>query len=282
MEVFGLDAFSPKEIAAKVEAVGVAKARLPLLAMAMLGICAGGFVGLGGLYYTLIVSDPTLPFAASRVLGGLAFSLGLVLVVIAGAELFTGNNLLVMAWAERRITTAEVARNWVVVYLSNAFGAIGLVVIVYLAHHGQLNQGAVAAQYVKIAAAKTALPFWEAFFKGVLCNLLVCLAVWLAMAGRSVADKVLAIVFPVSAFVAAGFEHCVANMYLIPLGILWSDGSSGLTPDWWGLAANLLPVTLGNIAGGSIMVGAVYYLIYNRALKAHADRGSSQRPTQRT
>jgi formate/nitrite transporter len=272
MEVFGFDAFSPKEIAARVEAIGVTKARLPLLAMAMLGMCAGGFIGLGALYYTLIVSDSTLSFAASRMLGGLAFSLGLILVVIAGAELFTGNNLLVMAWADRRITTAELARNWVVVYLSNAFGAIGLAGIVYLSQHGELNHGAVAAQYVTIAAAKTALPFWEAFLKGVLCNLLVCLGVWLAMAGHSVADRILAIVFPISAFVAAGFEHSVANMYFIPLGILLSDVSSGPAPDWWGFARNLLPVTLGNVVGGSIMVAAVYYLIYRRALKAPPDR----------
>lgn len=276
MKVFGFDAYSPKEVAARVEAVGVSKARLPLLAMAMLGMAAGGFIGLGALYYTLIVSDTTLPFAASRLLGGVAFSLGLILVVVAGAELFTGNNLLVMAWADGRITSGELLRNWLVAYLANAFGAIGLAAIVSLSHHGELNQGAVAAEYVKIAAAKTTLPFWEAFFKGVLCNLLVCLALWLAMAGRSVTDKILAIVFPISAFVAAGFEHSVANMYFIPLGILLS-GSGPAAPDWWGFAANLLPVTLGNIAGGSIMVAAVYYLIYNLALRAPSDRAGRER-----
>ena len=187
----------------------------------------GGFIGLGALYYTLIVSDSTLSFAASRMLGGLAFSLGLILVVIAGAELFTGNNLLVMAWADRRITTAELARNWVVVYLSNAFGAIGLAGIVYfLSGPGELNHGAVAAQYVTIAARrKRRSPSGRPSCKGVLCNLLVCLGVWLAMAGHSVADRILAIVFPISAFVAAGFEHSVANMYFIPLGILLSDVS---------------------------------------------------------
>jgi formate/nitrite transporter len=270
MAVFEIDAYSPREIAAQIQAVGVAKARLPWLPMVMLGITAGGFIGLGALYSMLVFSDPALSFAASRLLGGLAFSLGLVLVVIAGAELFTGNNLLAMAWADGRITIAEVARNWIVVYLANAVGALGLALVVWLAHHGELNRGEVAAQYVAIAAAKTALPFWEAFFKGVLCNLLVCLAVWMAMAGRGVTDRILAVVFPISAFVAAGFEHSVANMYLIPAGILMSVGgpAAAAAPDWWGFLSNLLPVTLGNIAGGSILVAAVYHLIYNRGLKA--------------
>ena len=277
MKLFGSDAYSPQEISEKVEAVGVAKARLPLLAMAMLGMAAGGFIGLGALYYTLVVSDPALSFAVARVLGGVTFSLGLILVVVAGAELFTGNNLLVMAWADRRITNRELLRNWTIVYFANAFGAIGLAVIVYLAEHGSLNGGAVGATYVGIAAAKTALPFWEAFFKGVLCNLLVCLAVWLALAGRSVADKVLAIVFPISAFVAAGFEHSVANMYVIPLGIFLRDEvvtaglASGVSLDWSGFVRNLIPVTLGNIVGGSLMVAIVYHLIYDRALKDRAE-----------
>jgi formate/nitrite transporter len=269
MELFGFDAYSPPQIARRIEAVGVAKARLPLLAMFVLGICAGGFIGLGALYSTWIASDPALSFATSRILSGLSFSMGLILVVVAGAELFTGNNLLVMAWAERRITTSALLRNWSVVYLGNAVGAVGLALIVWLSNHGDLGQGMVAAQYVKIAVAKTALPFWEAFYKGVLCNLLVCLAVWMAMAGRSVADKVLAILLPVSAFVAAGFEHSVANMYLIPLGILLSHSAhaGGPVPDWLGFGSSLVPVTLGNMAGGSIMVAAVYHLIYRRTLK---------------
>lgn len=269
MAVFEIDAYSPRQVAAQVQAVGVVKARLPPLAMFMLGVCAGGFIGLGALYSVLVFSDPTLPFAASRLLGGLAFSLGLVLVVVAGAELFTGNNLLVMAWADGMITTREVVRNWIVVYVANGVGAMGLALVVWLSQHGDLDQGAVAAAYVKIAGVKTSLPFWEAFFKGVLCNVLVCLAVWMAMAGRGVTDKILAVVLPVSAFVAAGFEHSVANMYVIPLGILLAAGAPGAgpAPDWWGFLSNLVPVTLGNIAGGSIMVAAVYHLVYGRALK---------------
>ncbi len=272
MEIFGFDAFSPKQIAARVADVGVTKARLPLLTMSMLAMAAGGFIGLGAMYYTLVAADSTLPFAASRLVGGLAFSLGLILVVVAGAELFTGNNLMVMAWADRRITTTELLRNWTIVYVANAFGAVGLAVLVYLSNHGSLNGGAVAAAYIKIASAKTSLPFGEAFFKGVLCNLLVCLAVWLALAARSVTDKVVAVVFPTSAFVAAGFEHCIANVYFISLGLLLRgqaspvDLSQVASLDWTGYVRNLIPVTLGNIVGGSIMVAAVYHLIYNRAL----------------
>ena len=272
--IFGLDAFSPLQIAAKIETIGVAKAHLPILPTLMLGALAGVFIGLGALYYTVVISDSQLSFGAARVLGGLAFSLGLILCVIAGAELFTGNNLLVMAWADRKISTAELLRNWTLVYAANAAGAIGLAAVVYFSQHADMNQGAVGLAYLKIAAAKTAMPFGEAFFKGILCNLLVCLAVWIALAGHTVTDKVLAIVFPVSAFVAAGFEHSVANMYFIPLGIFLKSGGTAAAGvntnalDWSGFAGNLLPVTLGNIVGGSVMVALAYYVIYGRHARA--------------
>jgi formate transporter len=269
-EIFGLDAFSPKEIAARIEAVGVVKARLPLLSMVMLGVLAGGFIGLGALYSVLIASDATLGFGTARLLGGITFSLGLVLVVVAGAELFTGNNLLAMAWADGKITTREVLLNWLIIALSNFAGAAALAVIVYLSHHTDMNGGAVAAQYVQLAAVKCAMPFGEAFFKGVLCNFLVCMAIWMAMAGRTVTDKVLAIVFPISAFVAAGFEHSIANMYIIPLAMLLND--NGAAPpvagadliNWIGFARNLGPVILGNLVGGSVLVALVYHVIYRR------------------
>ena len=199
-------------------AIGVTKARLPLLSTLMLAVLAGAFIGLGALNFMLVRSDPTLGFAARQLGGGVAFSLGLVLVVVAGAELFTGNNLLVMAWADRKITTAEVLRNWVLVCAGNFVGAAGLAVLVYLSGHTAMNNGLVAEQIVRIASAKCAMPLQEAFLKGVLCNLLVCMAVWMATAGRGVIDKVVAIVFPISAFVAAGFEHSIANFYLIPHG----------------------------------------------------------------
>ena len=273
-EIFGFDAYSPKEIAERVESIGVTKARLPWITVAMLGLLAGGFIGLGALYFTLVTSDTSLGFAAARLLGGLAFSLGLILVVVAGAELFTGNNFLIMAWASRHITTGELAKNWLIVYLANFAGAVGLVVLVSLSHHWLTNGSAVGINAVKIAAAKASLPFGEAFFKGILCNVLVCLAVWLALAGRSVTDKIYAIVFPISAFVAAGFEHSVANMYFIPLGLLLKDripvaGAEHLT--WWGLLSNLAPVTLGNIVGGGLLVALVYHFVYRRpSLRANA------------
>lgn len=223
-EVFGFDCYSPREIAERVENVGVTKARLPLISMVALGILAGGFIGLGAMFFTLVQSDAGLSFAVARVLGGVVFSLGLMLVVIAGAELFTGNHLLVMAWVSGRISLARLLLNLSVVFTANLIGAAGLALLVAISGHAAMNHGTVGETAVALAAAKCSLPFGEAFFKAVLGNILVCLAVWLAMAGRTVTDKMLAIVFPVSAFVACGFEHCIANMYLIPLGIFLPDG----------------------------------------------------------
>lgn len=268
MPPFGFDAFSPKEIAERVETTGVAKTLLPWLSMLMLAVLAGAFIGLGGLYYVLVASDPSLGFALTRVLGGLVFSLGLILVVVAGAELFTGNNLLVMACADGKITTSDLLRNWVIVFTGNFIGAVGLAFMVYFSDHAQMNNGRVAETYVKIAAAKCTMPFLTAFFRGVLCNALVCLAVWLAMAGRSVTDKILAVIFPISAFVAAGFEHSVANLYFLPMGWLlrgaYADipGAEAITAA--GMLSNLFPVVLGNIVGGSVLVGLFYYVIYRK------------------
>ena len=255
--LYGFDAFSPAEIAQRVRDVGVAKARLPLHALVMLGMLAGAFIGLGSLYYTVVVSDPALPHAVSRVLGGVVFSLGLVLVVVAGAELFTGNNLIAMAWAEGRVTSRELAWNWTVVCCANFAGALGLASIVFLSGHAEQY----AATYLKILALKTSLPFWKAFFSGVMCNVLVCMAIWMTLAGRSVVDKAVAIVFPISAFVAAGFEHSVANMYFIPLGMMLA-AAAGQPVELAGLARNLVPVIAGNLVGGSVLVALVYFVIY--------------------
>jgi len=265
-ELYGHDAYSPAQIAERIETVGVAKAQLPLFKMTVLGILAGGFIGLGALFYNVVAADAFLGFAAQRVLGGVVFALGLVLVVIAGAELFTGNNLMVMSWVGNRISTGLLVRNLVVVYVANAIGAIGLAGLVALSGHGDFHHGMIGATAMKIATAKVAGGFAELFFKGILCNLLVCLAIWLAMAGRSVTDKIVAIVFPVSAFVAAGFEHSVANMYFIPLGLFLRENGASTDLTWQAfLLRNLLPVTLGNLIGGAGMVGLVYHLIYRKA-----------------
>lgn len=258
-EIFGLDAYSPREIAARVSDVGVAKARLPLLSLFLLGTLAGAFIGLGALLFTLVASDASLGFAVARLLGGLVFSLGLILVSVAGAELFTGNNLLAMAWAAGRITSTEVLRNWAVACVANLVGATALALLVLGSGHAGMNGGAVGQAAIKIALAKAQLPWSEAFFRGVLCNVLVCMAVWLAMAGRSVTDKVFAIVFPVTAFVAAGFEHSVANMYFFPLAI-----GLGAPLGWSDVLHNLVPVLAGNVVGGSALVALVYWVIYLR------------------
>jgi formate/nitrite transporter len=267
-ELYGFDAFSPKEIAQKVEGVGVTKARLPFLQTALLGVLAGGFIGLGSLYFTIVVSDATLGFALQRVLGGVVFSLGLLLVVVAGSELFTGNNLIAMAWAAGKITTREVLRNWAIVCLANFVGALGLALLVWLSNHSAMNGGAIAQATLKIAASKIAMPLTEAFFRGVLCNLLVCMAIWMALAGRSVIDKAVAIVFPISAFVAAGFEHSIANMYFIPLAMLLQPDGGAIT--WVGFFHNMVPVIAGNLVGGSVLVALVYWVIYIRPARADA------------
>lgn len=275
------DAYAPDEIARRVEETCVAKAHRPWLANAMLGMLGGAFIGLGCLWFTLVASDASLGFAATRVLGGVVFSLGLVLVVIAGAELFTGNNLLAMAWADGCITTTDLVKNWAIVFAANAVGATAMAALAVLSGYCDLNGGAVARAAVRIAAAKASLPFWTAFFAGVLCNVLVCLAIWLAMAGRSVADKILAIMLPIAAFVGAGFEHSVANLYFLPLGIWLRDsvdvaGIHGV--ENLNLSAyvhNLVPVTLGNIVGGSGFVALVYFVIYRlvpRLAEARRDR----------
>ena len=269
MEIFGFDAFSPKEIAGRVNDFCVVKARMPLLTMWMLGMLAGAFIGLGSLYFTLVASDASLGFAAARVTGGVVFSLGLLLVVVAGAELFTGNNFLAMAWADGCVSWREVLRNWIVVCASNFVGAAGLALLVYLSGHWEMNGGAVGATYLKIAAAKATLPAWRAFFLGMLCNILVCMAVWMALAGRSVVDKFVAILFPISAFVAAGFEHSIANMYFFPLALLLKWHGLALPPGGdavtvAGMLGNLGPVIAGNIVGGSVLVALVYWVIYLR------------------
>lgn len=265
-DLYGSDAYSPVEIARRIEAVGETKARMAALPLALLGVLAGAFIGLGAMLFVLVKSDPTLGFAASSVLGGLVFAMGLLMVVVAGAELFTGNNLIVMAWADGRVSTGQVLRNWGIVCLANFVGAAGLALLVFASGHASLNGGAIGHKVVQIAVAKQELPFVTALLRGVLCNVLVCMAEWMAMAGRSVTDKAVAVMLPVMAFVAAGFEHSVANMYLMPLAMLLQHGGLAGYPavTCSGMLGNWLPVILGNVLGGAVLVAGVYHVIYKR------------------
>jgi formate/nitrite transporter len=261
-----LDAYAPAQIAMRVREVGVTKATMPVLTMFALAILAGAFIALGALFYTVTVTtgnDATVPFGLLRLAGGVTFSLGLVLVVVGGAELFTGNNLIAMAWASGRVTTQQVMRNWGWVYLGNLVGAVGTAVLVWLAGVHTMSDGAVGEAMVRIARSKIALDPVSALVRGILCNVLVCLAVWLCMGARSVTDKILAIVFPITAFVACGFEHSVANMYFLPIGVALAAGTSAplSVAD---AVSNLALVTLGNVLGGTVLVALVYWSVYLR------------------
>jgi formate transporter len=262
-----LDAYAPAQIALRVREVGETKAAMPVLTMFALAVLAGAFIALGALFFTVTVttgatSQPSA-FGLMRLAGGITFSLGLILVVVGGAELFTGNNLIAMAWASGRVTTGQVIRNWGWVYLGNLIGAVGTAFLVWLAGVQTMGDGAVGETMVRIARSKISLDPVSAVARGILCNVLVCLAVWLCMGARSVADKILAILFPISAFVACGFEHSVANMYFLPIGIVLAAG--GPAPlSVLGALSNLALVTIGNIFGGTVLVALVYWMVYLR------------------
>jgi formate/nitrite transporter len=250
----GLDAYKPSEVAQRIEEAGVRKAALPAVPLATLSVLAGVFIALGAAAFTAALTGTTPGFGPARLLAGLMFSLGLVLVVVAGAELFTGNALIVMAWVDGRVGFRALLRNWVFAYFGNLAGALAVVAL--MAASGLLS-GAVAETARGISEAKAALGPVEAFTRGILCNTLVCLAVWLTFAARSVTDKILGILFPITAFVLLGYEHSIANMYLIPAG--WAAGAP---VDVAGFLRNLVPVTLGNLVGGAGGVGLTYWLAY--------------------
>lgn len=281
---FSVDALVPQAMAEKMEKVGQAKVTLGPLRMFALAMLAGAFIALGAIFATTATTGTgDMPFGISKLVGGLVFSLGLILVIGAGAELFTGNNLIVMAWAHGRISTSRLLRNWVIVYLGNFVGSILTVVLMLFSGQYLFNNGAIGLNALNIANHKVGLDFVQAIFLGILCNALVCLAVWLCIGARSATDKILAIIFPITAFVAAGFEHSVANMYFIPMGLaikvnagaeFWSQ-IGRTAADYANLTwsnfffANLLPVTIGNIIGGAVMVGLVYWFIYLRPSWTH-------------
>lgn len=254
--LFSLDAYKPAEIIKRVEAAGVGKSQLTREQQFVLGALAGCFIALGAVFYVSVIPDIDSMRGVDRLIGGLAFSLGLILVIVAGAELFTGDVLMTIAYVEKKISLRALLSTWAVVLLGNIVGAL---VIVALVAAGGLLDGAPGQAAMKIAHRKISLSTAEAFSRAVLCNMLVCLAVWLSFAARDVTGKILAIIWPITAFVAIGLEHSIANVYFLPAGLL----AGGDTP----VAANmyqLIVVIAGNIIGGSVGVGLIYRFVYLR------------------
>ena len=291
MNEIRIDALLPAEMATRAEYLGVRKAEQPAMTTFSLAVLAGAFIALGAIFATTVsagsmaVSTPDgavafstgLPFGVNRLLTGLVFCLGLVLVVVGGAELFTGNNLIVMAWASRKVTTGRLLQNWVVVYVGNFIGALGTAIFAFFAQQYTYGNNAVGVTALKIAVGKVGFTFTEAIALGILCNVLVCMAVWLTYSARSTVDKIAAIIFPITAFVAAGFEHSIANMYFIPYALFVktldpayvatvADKVPGLDALTWQsfFVGNLIPVTIGNIIGGAVLVAATYWSIFLR------------------
>ena len=294
-EQISFDALMPPEMAGKAENTGVNKSKLNSFRMFALAILAGAFIAMGAIFSTTATTGGSaLPYGIVRILGGLTFSLGLILVVVAGAELFTGNNLIIMAWASHKVSTGQLFRNWIIVYLGNFVGSILTAYMMFLSKQYEFSSGTLGLNALNIAHAKSSLEFVQAIVLGIFCNALVCLAVWLCMSARSTTDRVLAIVPPISAFVAAGFEHSIANMYFIPVGLFIKMGAG---PEFWAqigktatdfpnltwgnfFIANLLPVTIGNIIGGAVMVGLVYWSIYLRTATKVAPNPPQMRPVE--
>jgi formate/nitrite transporter len=260
------------------EAAGVAKAGRDALTLFILGLLAGAFIAFGAMFMTAVLTGTAdLPWGIARLLAGLVFSLGLILVIVGGAELFTGDSLMIVAYASRRITFAALLRAWLLVYLGNIVGALGTAALMLLAGQHGFASGGVGKTALAIASAKASLPTVQLFFLAVLCNVLVCLAVWMSFGARSTTDKVMVIVPPITAFVAAGFEHSIANLYLLPYGLAIKAWAGS---DFWALIGqsaaaypaltagavlhNIVIATLGNLVGGSILVGAVYWFVYLR------------------
>ena len=294
MSEIRIDALLPAEMATRAEYLGVRKAEMPAFTMFMLSLLAGAFISLGSIFATTVASGGMsvtaadgalayttgLPYGVTRLLTGLVFSLGLILVVVGGAELFTGNNLIVMAWASGTVTGRALLRNWIIVYTGNFVASIATAGLMFFTKQYTFGSDAVGIAALKIAVAKCDLGFIQAVALGILCNALVCLAVWLTYSARTTVDKIVAIIFPITAFVAAGFEHSVANMYFIPYALL----VKGFDPMYMAKIGekvpnlelltwkaffinNLIPVTIGNIIGGAVLVAAVYWVVFLRVKK---------------
>jgi len=273
------DAVMPPAMAVRAEASGVKRASIGLTTLLVLSVVAGAFVSFGAIFATTVSAGAAdLPYGIVRLLVGLVFSAGLIMVIIGGAELFTGNNLLVMAWASNKVTTRAVLLNWVLSFAGNFVGAIATAALMFYTTQYTFGGGSVGLAALNIANAKTSLAFIPALTLGIMCNALVCVAVWMCFSARTNIDRVVTVIPPIAAFAAAGFEHSIANIYFIPMGLFIKAGA----PDsfWkaigktaadfpeltWSnfLVGNLIPVTIGNIIGGSLMVAAVYWFVYLR------------------
>ena len=287
MEQYDFDAYVPAKMAARVEKAGITKGNMDFISMLTQAVLAGSFIGLGAVFFTYVIHDSTLSTGLTKLIGGLVFSLGLILVIITGAELFTGNNLIVMAFVSRKISFSQLLRNWATVFFGNLIGSLIIVFLIYLSGQWLAGNAAVGYKALMIANGKVNITFWQALSRGILCNILVCLAVYLCFSGRSVTDKILAIIFPITAFVALGFEHSIANMYFIPAGLLLKNVPQVITaaaafgntaPDLSNLTVygflvnNLLPVTLGNIIGGTVFVGLAHWFLFLRTPAAESIR----------
>ncbi len=292
-----IDALLPAEMAKRAEYVGVRKSETPPLTVLALAILAGAFIAMGAIFSTTIAAgsvaiktpdgaaafSTALPYGVTRLLAGSVFCLGLILVVVGGAELFTGNNLIVMAWASGKVSTKALLNNWIIVYVGNFIGSFATAILLFLSKQFTFGSGAVGLTALNIAKSKVEIGFLQAIALGILCNALVCMAVWMTFSARSTMDKIAAIIFPITAFVAAGFEHSIANMYFIPVALFIKDFASsdfwkliGKTPaDYasitWGtfIFNNLIPVTIGNIIGGALMVAGIYWIIFLRPEKTN-------------
>lgn len=267
------DALAAAEIEAKAEEVAVGKTKTAPAKVFVLAMFAGAFIAFGALYFCVFLGDPTMPFAVQRAVGGLCFCLGLVLVLCCGAELFTGNSLMVTALASRKITLSAMLKNWAIVWVGNLAGALVAVLLVFLAHIADLNGGAVGGAMVSVAVSKVTPDWITLFFKGILCNIFVCLAVWIGFGARTVVDKVVGILIPISAFVACGFEHCVANMFFLPMGLVaktagYASAADASVLDIGSILYNISAATLGNIVGGALFVGLAYWFVFHKKNEA--------------
>lgn len=273
-EQIKFDLLSPQEIAVKACDAGEKKAALGAGSTLLLAILAGAYIAFGAVFSAISITGMagSWPYGFMKVMAGLTFSLGLILVVVGGAELFTGNNLMVISWFNRKITFVRMLRNWGIVYIGNFLGSLLIAALVFVSQIYTASSGDLGKTMLNLANMKVHYSFTQALVLGILCNFLVCLAVWLAFSSRTTSGKILSIVFPITAFIAAGFEHSVANMYILPVAILIKSfdpsfaAGTGLdlsTLTWGGFfIKNLLPVTIGNILGGAGFVGGIYALIY--------------------